>query len=76
MKCTVINGKRTGLVSISIAAMKHYDQKTSWGGKGLFGLHFHVGVHYRRKLGQKLQQGRNLEAGADAEATEGSCLLP
>ena len=26
-------------------------------------------------LGQELKQGRNLEAGADAEAMEGCCLL-
>jgi hypothetical protein len=33
----------------------------------LFGLHFHIAVHHQQKSGQKLKQGRNLEAGADAE---------
>ena len=28
-----------------------------------------------RKSGQELTQGRSLEAGADAEAMEGGCLL-
>ena len=23
-----------------------HDQETSWGGKGLFGLHFHTAVHH------------------------------
>ena len=48
--------------------MKHYDQNASWGGKGLFSLHF-------TQLfipGQELKQGRNLEAGADAEVMEGA----
>jgi hypothetical protein len=25
---------------------KHHDQKASWGGKGLFGLHFHIALHH------------------------------
>lgn len=29
---------------VSIAATKHH--KASWGGKGLFGLHFHIAVHH------------------------------
>jgi len=44
----------------------------------LFGFHFHIAVHYQRKSGQELKQGRALEAVADAEAMEGSmpsCLL-
>ena len=55
---------------ISIAVMKHHDQKASWGGKGLFDLLFHITVHHRRKSGQELKQGRILEVGADAEAVE------
>ena len=35
-------------------------------------LPHHVAVHYQRKTGQELKQGRNLEAGADAEAMEGA----
>jgi hypothetical protein len=29
-------------VRVSIAVMKHHDQKASWGGKGLFGLYFQI----------------------------------
>ena len=57
---------------VSIAAMKHHGQKASWGGKGLFGLHFHVVADYWLKSGQELKQDRILEAGADAEAMEGA----
>ena len=32
-------------------------------------------VHHQRNSGQELTQGRNLEAGANAEAIEGCCLL-
>jgi hypothetical protein len=63
------------LVRVSTAAVKHHDQETSWGGKGLFNLHFHSAVHHQRKSGHELTQGGNLEAGADAEAMEGCCLL-
>ena len=45
------------------------------GEKGLFGLDFHIPVH-QRKSRQELKQGRNLEAGADAEVMEGCYLLP
>ena len=64
---------------LSIAAMKHHDQKANWGGKGLFNLHFclmnYIDVKYKRKSGQELKQSRNLEAGADAEVM-GGMLLP
>lgn len=33
------------LVRVSIAAMKHHDQKASWE-ESLFGLHFHTVVHH------------------------------
>jgi hypothetical protein len=55
--------------------MKHHDQKASWRGKGLFRFYFHVAAHHQRKSGQELTQGRKLEAGADAEAMDGCCLL-
>lgn len=56
------------LVRISIATMKHCDQNVSCGGNSLFdGLHFQIIVHHWRKSGQELKQGRNLEAGTDAE---------
>lgn len=34
------------LVRVSVTAMKHHDQKESWGGKGLFDLYFHIIVHH------------------------------
>ncbi|MCV4640123.1 hypothetical protein OFB62_32990, partial [Escherichia coli] len=40
---------------------KHQDQEASWGGKGLFSLHFHVAVHHQRKSGQELKQVRKQE---------------
>ena len=54
---------------------KHHGLEASWEGKGLFTLHFHIVVHHQRKSGQELTLGRNLEAGADAEAMEGCYLL-
>ena len=52
---------------LSVAAMKHHDHKANWRGKGLFILHFplmnYIDVKYKRKSGQELKQGRNLEAG-------------
>ena len=54
-----------------IAAMKHHDQKASWERKRFIQLHFHIAIYHQKKSGQKLKQGRNLEAGADAEAKEG-----
>ena len=38
--------------------------------KGSFGLYFYITVHHQRKSVQELKNGRNLEAGADAEAME------
>lgn len=52
--------------------MKH---KANWGGKGLFGLFFHISVRHQRKSGQELKKGRNLKTEADAEAMEEYCLL-
>jgi hypothetical protein len=67
---------RDVLVKVSMALIKHHDQKASWGGKGLFSLHFHIAVHHQRKSGQELTRGRDLEAGADAEAMEAYWLVP
>jgi hypothetical protein len=58
-----------------MAAMKHHDQKASWEGKGLFGLHFQFTILQWKKSVQKLRQDWSLEAGANAEAMEGCCLL-
>ena len=60
------------LVGVTIAPNEIPWPKASWGGKGLFGLHFNITVYHRRKSGQDLKQGRDLEAGADAEALEGA----
>lgn len=50
--------------------------KTTWGIKGLFGLHI---LNYswpkEAKVGSQLKLGENLLAGADANAVEGSHLL-
>ena len=59
---------------ITTAETKHHNQKASWGGKGLRGLHFHTIVH-QWKSEQELKQGRNLEAGTGAETMEYYCLL-
>jgi hypothetical protein len=40
---------------------KHHDQEASWGGKGLFSLHFHTAVHHQRKSGLELKQARKQE---------------
>jgi hypothetical protein len=55
--------------------MKQYNQKASWGGKGLFDLYFQIIVHPWRKSGQELKHGRNLEPEADVYAMEECCLL-
>jgi hypothetical protein len=60
------------LIRIAVAMMKHWP-KASWGEKDLFG--FYIVVHHWRKPGQQHKQGRNLEAGANEGAMEGSCLL-
>jgi hypothetical protein len=33
---------------------KHHGLEASWGGKGLFSLHFHTAVHHQRKSGLEL----------------------
>jgi hypothetical protein len=33
-------------VRVTIAGMKHHDQKASWKGKGLFHSQFHITVHH------------------------------
>lgn len=43
--------------------------KASWGKKDLFGLSFHI------TEGTQLGQKRNLQAGVDAEAMKGCCVL-
>jgi hypothetical protein len=37
----------TGSVLVKVSILhKHHDQEASWGGKGLFSLHFHIAVHH------------------------------
>jgi hypothetical protein len=40
---------------------KHHEQEASWGGKGLFSLHFHTAVDHQRKSGLELKQVRKQE---------------
>jgi hypothetical protein len=61
------------LLGISIAVVKHHDQCNL----GRNGLHIpsHSPLREIRTSGQELKQGRNLEAGADAESIEGYCFF-
>jgi hypothetical protein len=54
---------------------KHHDQEASWGGKGLFSLHFHIAVHHQGSKEVKTGTQAGQETGADAEAMEGCSLL-
>jgi hypothetical protein len=54
---------------ITITAMKHHDQ-SNLGRKGFISL-----TVPSSKAVRTVTQGRNQEAGADAEAMEGCCLL-
>jgi hypothetical protein len=67
LKITKINQTNKLSYSGFLLLHKHHDQEASWGGKGLFSLHFHIAVEHQRKSGQELKWGKNLEAGADAE---------
>jgi hypothetical protein len=54
--------------------IKHHDQN-NLREDGLLGLHLNIIISLQRKSGWELKLGRNLEAGADAEAMEGYCSL-
>jgi hypothetical protein len=41
--------------------MHNHDQEASWGGKGLFNLHFHIAAHHLRKSGVELKEVRKQE---------------
>lgn len=57
------------LFSVTTAVRKHHDQKQFGVQRGLFSLH--VSSHSPLRVAKAgLQAGRNLEARADAEATE------
>jgi hypothetical protein len=49
------------LVGGFYSCTKHHDQEASWGGKGLFSLHFRIAVDHQRKSGLELKQGRKQE---------------
>ena len=49
------------IYSVFLFLHKHHDQEASWGGKGLFGFHFHTAVHHQRKSGLELKQVRKQE---------------
>jgi hypothetical protein len=55
--------------------MEHHDQNQAKEERVYLAYTSTSIVHHWRKSGQEHTQGRNLEAGADAEAMEGCCLL-
>ena len=56
---------------VTAAVRKQCDPKQVGEEKVYLGFSFCIIVQHRRKPGQELKQGRNLEAGANAEALEG-----
>lgn len=57
-----------------MSAVKGHWPEASWGGKDLLGLYFYIPVHHLR-VDRNAHQGRNLEAGAQAEDIKWYCLL-
>jgi hypothetical protein len=58
LKCICFGSWLTGCISQGLySCTKHRDREASWGGKGLFSLHFHIAVHHQRKSGHELTQG-------------------
>jgi hypothetical protein len=53
--CIFIYVYISALVRVSIDVTKHHDQKASWGEKSLFGLHYQIIAHRRKKKGQELK---------------------
>ena len=66
--------KEGALVRVS-TAVRNTVAKSNLGRKGLISLTGPWNIHGPKQLRQGLTQGRNLEAGDDAEATEECCLL-
>jgi hypothetical protein len=62
------------MVRVSITVIKHHIQ-SELGRKGFSWLILLHGSPTLKEARQELKQGRNLEAGADAEAMGGCCLL-
>lgn len=63
------------LVRVSFPMIKHHDQKQLGEESVFIIIHFQVTVPHWRNLGQELKQGRNQEAGTDAEAMEGCFFM-
>ena len=67
------SGKMGVLVRITMAVTKQHGQNQL--GEEKVSLAFTSGgIDCREKPSQEVELGRNLEAGVDAEAMEGSCL--
>ena len=64
----------TVLIRVTIAMIKHYDQKRLGRG-GLFGLHFHIHSLSLKEVGTEPQTRQNLNAGADTVTMKGCFLL-
>ena len=55
------------LIQVSTAAIKHHGQKKVWEERVDLA---YITVYQRRKLGQELKQGSNLEAGISVNVCE------
>ena len=62
------------LARVSTAVMNHHEQKQA-GKEGVCLTYTSTALCITEGRRQGLKQGRNLEAGADAEGLEGCCLL-
>ena len=63
------------LVRVTVAVMKHHDQKQV-GEKRVYLTYISTSiVHHLEKSGQELKQDKNLETGADVVAMEKFCLF-
>jgi hypothetical protein len=60
---------------VSIAVIKHQNKNQFGEERICFSLQFYITVCHQRISGQGFKQGRNLEAGADAEVMARCCLL-
>ena len=60
---------------VSIAAGQHHGQYQVGEERAYLAYTSTLLFHHQRKSGQELKQDRALEAGADAEAMEGCCVL-
>ena len=61
-------------IKVTVAVMKHHDQKQLEEERVLF-LTAPCNTSHQKQRGQELTRGRNQKAGADREAMDGCCLL-